>query len=81
MTLPKIGNYRERLEKVAGIIQGKSILEEKENFYTEMLNDTVGYIRILEEETTLFEDIPAYISGHNEYAKELLANKIDELKA
>lgn len=81
LTLSKIGNYRERLEKVAGIIQGKSVLEEKENFYTEMLNDTVGYIRILEEETTLFEDIPAYISGHNEYAKELLANKIDELKA
>ena len=78
--IEKIGNYRERLEKVAGMMQGKNVLKDTKNLETKMLDEQTGYLRIDSEETNLGNDLKAYIIGENPYAKQLLVDKIEELK-
>ena len=77
--LSKMGSYRNRLEKACEIILSKDKLEDEKNFDTYMLNDTFGYMRISEEEYSLFSDVVGYISGSNSSVRKMFDEKIDEL--
>lgn len=77
--LSKIGSYRNRLEKACEIILSKDKIVDQ-NFSTHMINDTLGYLRISEEEYKFFADMKGYLSGSNKAVKDMFVEKIDGLR-
>ena len=75
-TLNKIDNNLPRAINSFGLLNHT----KNEEYTYKMINNNIGYLRVTEEETNIFSDYYAYLTGNHKYAREKFRKDLRKLK-